>query len=147
MGPNKKDMQAKRSRGRPREYDEKIIIEEMLIWSLKETSLNFVGFCAEHGYLPSVIWRLQHEFEEFEEAYMLTRMRLADRREKMLNSEELNYGSWNRYQKHYDPFLDKHEEDDKDKDNKRRKDVAKQEGMNLSTLLKMASSGEIKQKD
>lgn len=150
MCKTKKEMREDRGKvvqgsGRRREYDLKIIIEELLAWSLKENSLNIVGFCAEHGYMAETLWRFEHENEEFEEAFKLTKMRLAERRSKLLDENKLNYGAWARYQKHYDPFLDKHEEADKDKEAKRRKDIAVQEGVNLATIVRMANEGKISQ--
>ncbi len=128
-----------------RQYDRHIIIEELLEWSLKDTSLNLVGFCAEHGYSANLLWTYDLQFEDFQEAYQLTKMRLAERRSRLLDMNMLNYGAWARYQKHYDPFLDKHEEEDKDKDAKRRKDIATQEGVNLATIVRMANEGKISQ--
>ena len=147
MAPRKAQLLAKRKVGRPREYNAEIIANEMIEWSKDEDSINIVGFCADRGYLPDLIWRLDKESEDFSYAYTITRMKLAERRERLLNNDMLNYGSWQRYQKGYDPFLSKDEDDKDDKDAARKKGIAEAQGMNLVTLAKMAADGQILQKE
>lgn len=142
----RREQNEKRS-GPKRQYDPLLMAQELLEWSKDESSINFTGFCAERGYLPGLIWKLDKESPEFSEAYQIAKMRLAERRERLLNSELLNYGAFQRYQKEYDPFLAKHEEDDKDRDAARRKQVAQQEQINLVTLAKLAADGKISQRD
>lgn len=152
MSTPKKEMRKNRvtleeSRSVPRKFDPAIIIEEMLQWAKKEDSLVFAGFCAEHGYMPELIWKFCQQIKEFEEAYVITKMYLAERRERHMNNDQLNYGAWARYQKWYDPFLSKHEDEEADKDMERKKGVANQEKANLFLLAKMAAEGTIKQED
>lgn len=148
MTLTKKKLQEKRDkRGGKRIYDPNIIIEQLLEWSKNEESINFCNFCYEKGYLPSLIWSLEQENQDFADAYMLVRMKLAERRERYANDQTLNYGSYQRYQKGYDPFLEKAEDIDADKTAKRRKNVLDTERLNLFTLVKMASNGDIKQED
>lgn len=128
-------------------YDPLEIARQMLEWSKLEDSINIVGFCADRGYVPNLIWRMDKENEEFAEAYMITKMRLAERRERLMNADLLNYGSWNRYQRYYDPFLAKDEDDKEDKDAARKRGVVENEQANLILLAKLAASGEIAQKD
>jgi hypothetical protein len=147
MAENKEQLQKKRKGGRPRVYDPEKLIEEMLEWSKDEESINFTAFCAERGYLPGLIWRLEQENQDFADAYMLVRMRLAERRERLLNAEALNYGAFQRYQKGYDPFLQKAEDIEADKDVARKSRIAEKEHMNLFMIAKLASEGSIKQSD
>lgn len=142
--PNKLD---KKKVGRPREYDPHIIAEEILEWSLDEESINIAQFCADRGYLPVLIWRLDRENEKFSHAYMMVKMRLAERRERMLNCNLLNYGAWQRYQRGYDPFLAKEEDEKEDKDAQRKKGIAETEHKNLYMLAKLAGEGKILQQD
>lgn len=146
VSTSKKDLLAKRKGGAPRKYNPEIIIQEMLEWVKKESSINFVGFCFDKGYLPDLIWRLEKESQDFSDAYTMVKMKLAERRERMLNGEKLNYGSWQRYQKGYDPFLDKKEEEDAEKDAKRRKGIEDSKNLNLVSLVEAARNGEISQK-
>ena len=146
MGKPKAEMLKKKIPGRPRQYDPEVIAKELLEWVKDEDSINFVGFCADRGYLPSLIWRLDQEFEVFSEAYQIAKMKLAERRERFLNAEYLNYGAYQRYQSYYDPFLYKSETAEKDKDAERRKGVAECEQANLFALAKLAADGEISQK-
>lgn len=144
---NKAQLLEKRKPGRPRVYDAEIIAEQMLEWVKDEDSINIAQFCADRGYLPTLIWRLEKESEDFSYAYTITRLKLAERRERLMNADLLNYGSWQRYQHGYDPFLAKAEDEKDDKDAARRKGIAESEQMNLVLLAKMAAEGQISQKD
>jgi hypothetical protein len=119
----------------------------MIEWVKDEESINIAQFCADRGYLPGLIWRLEQENEDFSYAYTITRLKLAERRERLLNADMLNYGSWQRYQRGYDPFLAKDEDDKEDKDAIRRKGIAESEQMNLVALAKLAAEGKISQGD
>ena len=145
--PSKAKILEKRKAGRPREYDSNVIAEELLEWSKDEESINIAQFCADRGYLPGLIWRLELESEDFSYAYTIARMKLAERRERMMNNNLLNYGAWQRYQRGYDPFLAKDEDDKEDKDAARKKGIVETEKMNLVMLAKMAAEGQISQKD
>ena len=147
MSLNKAQLLKKRVKGRPREYDADKIAQELLQWVKDEDSINFAGFCADRGYLPGLIWRLEKESEEFSNAYILAKMKLAERRERFLNAEMLNYGSFQRYQSGYDPFLTKAEDEEKDKDAHRKKGIVENEQANLFLLAKLAADGKISQKD
>lgn len=147
---NRKSKEAlllKRSPGRQRIYDPILIAEELLEWVKDEDSINFSGFCADRGYLPTLIWRLEKECTEFSEAYTLAKLKLAERRERFLNSDMLNYGAFQRYQSGYDPFLTKAEDEEKDKDAHRKKGIVEKEQANLFILAKLASEGKISQRD
>src|SRR5690242_6312159 len=113
---NKAQLLKKRKPGRPREYDPDQIADEMIEWVKDEESINMAQFCADRGYLPTLIWRLEKENEDFCYAYTITKLKLAERRERLMNADLLNYGSWQRYQRGYDPFLAKDEDDKDDKD-------------------------------
>lgn len=146
-GGTKKQFLEKRKPGRPREYDYEKIMKEMLDWVESEDAINFAAFCSKKKYLPTLIWRLEQEFEDFANAYVLVKMRLAERRERYLNEDALNYGCWQRYQKGYDPFLSREEDKEKDKDAARQKGVVEAQQANLVTLAKMANQGNIRQKN
>lgn len=133
--------------GRPRVYDPVIIGQEMLEWVKDIDSINIAQFCADRGYLPPLIWRLEKECEEFADAYGIVKLKLAARREVMLNEGLLNYGTWQRYQRGYDAFLAKDEDEKDDKDAARRKGVADSSQMNLFLLAQMVADGKITQKD
>lgn len=147
MAPTKAQLLEKRKVGRPREYDAEKIAEELLEWSKNEESINIAQFCADRGYLPGLIWRLEKESDDFSYAYTITRMKLAERRERLMNNDLLNYGAWHRYQRGYDPFLAKDEDDKDDKDAARKKGVVEAEHMNLFLLAKLAGDGKISQKE
>ena len=147
MAPNKAQILQKRKPGRPREYDAEKIAKELMDWCQDEESINMAQFCADRGYLPGLIWTLDKESEDFSYAYTIARLKLAERRERLLNNNLLNYGAWQRYQRGYDPFLAKDEEEKDDKDADRKKGIVETEQMNLVMLAKMAASGQISQKD
>lgn len=147
MAASKKSLLEKRKPGRPREYDAETIAQELLEWAKDESSINIAQFCADRGYLPGLIWRLEKESEEFSYAYTISRLKLAERRERLMNADLLNYGAWARYQRGYDPFLAKDEDDKEDKDAVRKKGIVQAEQMNLFLLAKLAAEGKIKQED
>lgn len=147
MASSKQKMLEKRKPGRPREYDADKIAAELLEWAKDEESINIAQFCADRGYLPGLIWRLEKESEDFSYAYTIARLKLAERRERLMNADLLNYGSWARYQRGYDPFLAKDEDDKEDKDAARKKGIVQAEQMNLYLLAKLAAEGQIKQED
>lgn len=142
----KSELPAKRKAGRPRIYDAEKIAEELMQWVKKEDSINFAQFCADRGYLPALIWRLEKETEDFSDAYIIAKLKLAERRERLLNQDLLNYGAFQRYQRGYDQFLEKDEDDKDDKDAARRKGIVESEQINLVMLAKMAGEGKISQK-
>jgi|SRR6185369_2146044 len=146
MSVPKAELLKKKKMGRPLVYDPEKLAKELLDWSEDDDSINIAQFCADRGYHSGLIWRLEKESEDFERAYEIARLRLAARRERMLNANVLNYGAWQRYQRGYDPFLAKDEDDKEDKDAARRKGIAETEQMNLVMLAKMASEGKISQK-
>ncbi len=131
---------------KPRTYDYDKLAEEILEWAEQEDSINLCAFCVERGYLPGTLWDIQQKHEPFAQAYEFARMRLAERRERMLNADMLNAGSFHRYQAQYDPFLRKDETDEKDKDAARRKGIVESEQTNLVMLAQMAAEGKISQK-
>jgi len=147
MAPSKAKLLEKRKAGRPREYDSKKIADELLAWSKEEDSINIAQFCADRGYLPGLIWRLDKESEDFSYAYTIARLKLAERRERYMNNNILNYGAWHRYQRGYDPFLAKDEDEKEDKDAARKKGIVETEHMNLFLLAKLAGQGKISQKE
>lgn len=147
MAPSKSQLLEKRKAGRPREYDVQKITHELLEWCKDDESINIAQFCADRGYLPTLIWRLEKESEDFSYAYTIARLKLAERREKLMNNNLLNYGAWQRYQRGYDPFLAKDEDEKEDKDAARKKGIADTQQMNLVLLAKLASEGKIFQKD
>lgn len=150
MGYTKAQMLKKRDKqvnkgGRPREYCPDKLAEELTEWVKDEEAINMAQFCCERGYMPELIWRLDKESKNFSRAYTLARLRLAERRERLMNNNLLNYGAWQRYQRMYDPFLAKDEEEEKDKDAARRKGIVQAEQMNLVRLAKLAAEGSIAQ--
>ncbi len=145
--PNKEELLKRRKGGPPRQYDPIKMADELIEWAKEEDSINFAGFCADRGYLPGLIWRLEKESDEFSYAYAIAKMKLAERRERLLNSDLLNYGAYQRYQSGYDPFLTKAEDDEKDKEAARRKGVVENEQANLFLLAQLAADGKISQKD
>lgn len=147
MALSKAQLLEKKKPGRPRVYDAAKIAEELLEWCKDEESINIAQFCADRGYLPTLIWRLEKESDDFSYAYTLVRLKLAERRERLLNNNLLNYGAWQRYQRGYDPFLAKEEDDKDDKDAARKKGVVETEQTNLFLLAKLAADGKISQKD
>lgn len=142
---NKEYFLERRVKTKPRQYDHTIIMAEMMDWVRDEDAINFCDFCYERGYLPNLIWRLDKEFEEFSDTYTLIKMKLAERRERLLNCDMLNTRAWERYQAGYDPFLRKDESEEKDKDAERKRGTVNDQQANLLTIVDMFRQGAIKQ--
>ncbi len=96
--------------GRPRLYHPEEEAKAIDEWSKLDNSINLVGFCVYRDICPDYIYDWEKESTEFSQALKKAKARLADRREKMMNENKLNYGSFNRYQSVFDPFLYKHED-------------------------------------
>ncbi len=146
MGLRKAELLKKRVVVHPK-YNPAVIAKQLLEWVEDEESINFVGFCCLYGYLPSLIWRIEKENQEFSDAYTFAKMKLAERRERMLNENQLNYGAWLRYQRTYDPFLDRDETEREEKEAARKRGVVETDHKNLFLLAKIAAQGQITQKE
>lgn len=138
-----RDRDPKKKKIGKRIYDRDKLIAEMLEWSEDETAINFCSFCAEGGYLPSLIWRLENEDQDFADAYTICRMRLAARREALLNAEQMHCAAFTYYQRSYDPFLDKHKHEQADKDADRRQRQAEKNNINLAHIAKTMASSDV----
>jgi hypothetical protein len=145
--PAKEPVKKDKVQGKNRTFDVNLLAEEIVDWASREDSINFSQFCADRGYLPSLIWQYNKDYEVFSRAYMIAKMKLAERRERMLNNNILNYGTFQRYQAAYDPFLRQFETEVKDEDAARAKGIAMTEKENFVLLAKLANQGQISQKD
>jgi hypothetical protein len=132
---------------RPRFYDYEKIADELLEWAELETSINLCQFCADRNYVVKSFYDWKEKSPYFRDAWELTKMRLAERRERLLNADLLNYGTWARHAKRFDPFLHIEEEEDLDKEANRRKGIVQAEQANLITLAQMLRENQISQKD
>lgn len=130
-GPRSKTKTAKAARrtyedrpGRPEKYPTDKMIKELEEWVKREDSINICGFCADHGYSYELFRGKVMKNEDFKDLYEVVRLKLADRREKMLNSDLLHSHAYNRYQSCYDTFIDKYEDEKKDQEAERKIKIA-----------------------
>jgi hypothetical protein len=128
-------------------YDRDIICEQLKEWGEKDTSINLCEFCAVKGYLPSLLWSLEKSDEAFNRQFTLTKLRLAERRERMLNARKLDTGSFHRSQRSYDAFLKKDEDEKAERDAALRVKIEKQKNINVSDLMERLNNKQIKQPD
>jgi hypothetical protein len=127
-------------------YDSAILSKQILEWVDRDDSMSMAQFCVEFKIVPQMIWEYDKTYPDFHEAYELTRLTLAVRRETMLNCESLNYGAWMKSASMYDTFIRRHEEEIADRDADRRLGLAKEERLNLVELAKLCMDGTISQK-
>jgi len=146
-GQNKAQIMKRRLPAPPYKYDRKEVVEKMFKWAEKETSTIFVDFCFQEKIPRNAINTMVYESEEFADAYELVKMKLAERRERHLNREQMHVHAYNRYQACYDPFLHEHETKEKDLEAQRKKEQEAAAATNLVELAKMAAEGQICQKD
>jgi hypothetical protein len=126
-------------------HDPAELSKTILEWADRDDSMSMAQFCVEYKIVPQRIWDYDKLYPDFHDAYELTKLTLAVRREAMLNCESLNYGAWMKSASMYDTFIRKHEEDVADAEAERRAGIAKEERMNLVQLAKLCSEGKISQ--
>lgn len=136
----------KKNHGFQRQYDPDILAEELLEWVEDEEAINIAQFCADRGYVPSLIWSLEKQNGYFTYALQIAKLKIAERRERLVNADLLNSGIFHRYQACYDIFLRKDEDDEKDKEAARKRGVVESEQLNLVKLAQMAADGKLSQK-
>ncbi len=104
---------------RPREYDYEAEAELLLEWSLKDDSISLYAFTDDKLYLAQDLTDFAKRCPKFAFALKKAKNRIVVRREKRLNSGDLNQAAWNRSASLYDRMLHDHEENIKDSDTKR----------------------------
>jgi hypothetical protein len=147
-GPRSRTKEARASRkkidgrannpGGPEKYCTEKMIKEMEEWVKKESSINICGFCADYGYTYALFRSKVVNKQEFKDAYEIVRLRLAERRERLLNCDLLHSHAYNRYQSCYDPFIDTYEDEKKDQEAERKIKIAQaqpENTINLSEFL------------
>lgn len=126
-------------------YDRDVLREELRIWTELESSINICQFCAEKGYLPSLLLSLVKQDEGFAWQYGITKCRLAERRERLVNERKLDQGSYHRYQRGYDEFLKKEEDEKLVRETEIKKALVQNQAINLATLVTMIQQGKHQQ--
>ena len=102
--------------GRPIEWTDELIEQEadaLLEWCRRDDSIMLTKFCAEREIIADDIAHWELNNTKFARALKLAKLNIAQRREQMVNSEQMNYGVYQRYQGMYDPFLTKFERAEK----------------------------------
>lgn len=129
---------------KPLNHDPIKVATQLMLWVKKETSISMCDFCWQHGYTQDVIRKLAKNYEDFYNDLQLVKMKMAERRERLLNAELLERGTFHRHQALFDPFLNKFEESKKDKEASRKAGIVKNEHANLVTLAQLAAEGKFK---
>lgn len=121
--------------GRPPIYnldDEAKAIEE---WSKKDDATALCQFCDERDILPSYIYEWRDKSENFSVSLKKAQNRIAARMRQMLHDKKkpYNYGLFMAELGFHDRFYHDYQEELKDKDAKRKKDIegAKQSTYNI----------------
>ena len=141
--------------GRPRKYD---LIEEakdLLEWSKLDNALTLYDFTDDKDYLASELSGFAKAEPEFAKALKKAKERIGNRREQHANDDMINYGVWARSASLYSTILDDWEEDKKDRDLQRKKELFDYElmrknqtetsEMNLVKLVQLIQAGLLSQ--
>lgn len=115
------DPNAKRYVGRPKEADPLIAAQELLDWVKKDDATNICGFCAEYMYTDDMLYKWADSSPQFNEAWKITRLTLADKREKKVSEGKLHQLAYAKNHGVYDRFTHRHDEKNKDRESERRK--------------------------
>lgn len=126
--------------GRPRKYDLELEAKELLDFSLKDECLSLVDFTHLKEYCASDLSRFSSESLEFCEALKKAKERIGNRREKKVNTNELNYGVWSRSARLYEKILRDEEEESKDLETERKMKLLEYELKLKAQVAAQASS-------
>lgn len=93
--------------GRPREHDRDQIVQELIEWAKKDTSMNLNEFCCtrEPPLSPCKITQWADEEPNFRKSYEAAKAFIGMRREKMLNENRLHVKAYDLNASTYDYFL------------------------------------------
>lgn len=133
---------------RRNKYKPEEVAEQLLEWVQEEDSVTITAFCADYGYHMQYVDRWRTISPEFSYAFDIARMKIAERRERLHNTDLVKVAPYTRYQSLYDPFLQKHEREEKEFESKtKRSELKEVNEANLVLLAKLASEGKITQLD
>jgi hypothetical protein len=96
--------------GRPRKFEVDVLSEMILEWAEKPSSINLCGFCSEHMIDPVYLYACRNTVG-FSEAYYLTKIKIAERREMYHNLGRITPTAYGRQLRNYDCFLDHFEKE------------------------------------
>jgi len=109
-------------------YDLQVEAKALDDWSKRDDATAMVGFCVSRDIYPQRVYEWVDQCPRFAEAFKMAKVRIAHRiRERVNNNDKdkpHNYGIFMREIGFHDKFLHDYEEDVKDKDAKRSKDIA-----------------------
>lgn len=125
--------------GRPREWDRKSIMIQMLEWAQLPNALNLNAFCVMCDPMipPSKLIQISKDDEDFRQAYELTKAFIAARREEMHSDKILSDAAYNRNARVYDRFQDYSWRDEESFKSNLKKD---EEGVKQTTFNLVASN-------
>lgn len=82
-------------------------------WSKSDSCHKLLDFCNSRDLIYEDIEYLEAISPQFSRCLKKAKEKIALNREDMVNKEQLNYGSYNRYAALYDPMIKKHERAEK----------------------------------
>ena len=116
--------------GRPAMYDLKKLAEHLDEWSKDYRNWDLCKWVDEADVDPTSPSQWAKNDDDFRKAWNKAKNRIAARRTEMATIEELPMGIYNKYQHNYDVMHHEFEEETKDRDAARKKDI---EGSKQST--------------
>jgi hypothetical protein len=98
--------------GRPREYDREEMMDKLIEFADKDTSLTLGQFSAEYWIPSSSVLRFVDEDENFRKVYEICKNKIGHRRERLYAQGSIPQVSYTRYVRRFDCFLHAEERDD-----------------------------------
>lgn len=115
--------------GRP-STDLKKLAQELIEWSYSPEALNLIGFSSPRRFSVTRLADYAAKDKSFSEALQLAKENIAQNRFHAANANTMIPAFYTRCEGMYDPLFHKYDNDEKDKDAARRKDI---EGSKQST--------------
>lgn len=132
--------------GRPA-HDINEMMDALIEWVRKPTSLNLCGFSAEHLISPRTVMHWAKTNPDFLRVYETVKAVLGERREQMLKTGELHKSAYDLNINTYDLYRKEECREEKQFESDLKNKDANTQIENLSTLIDQIKNGQISQTD
>jgi len=133
--------------GRPIKYNKDEWAEKLYEWSKKDDAINLVGFCADNDIPSEYLSVWAKENDNFSQSLKIAKLKIAQRREKLVSEGKLYHGAWQRGAGVYDSILHTHEREEKKYEAEIKQALEKTNTENLIDLLKAINEGKLTQSE
>lgn len=108
--------------GRPKTDLEKLA-KELIEWSYQADALNLIGFSSPRRFSVTQLPEYAAQNKGFSEALKLAKENIAQNRFRAANNNQMIPAFYTRCEGMYDPLFNKYDNEEKDKEAARRKDI------------------------